>query len=411
VRPKSFARLGPKEPSAAPVPGIVSRVRKRSPAGILCLPAFALWLLVGRSAEAASTPKPVPPGGNSWAKPADLPIADAQAAANRLDLSLPTSAAPLSATDPDGLASSANSAVLPSPSGAPELRPDDSLFSELPAVGPGHPIPVAIEQILRLPFPASPGSRSALNRETGMIDGIPAKALPSYGGMNRGIYSLARNGQPRIIKVLYPLISPDEFESDPPAPEQMRAGLIGALFGAPKLHRAGVLQDETGQQFYFLEMDELFPGQPRRSLKEILKNPATPDTSLWLSKLHQPGVNGRRPTQEIADRLVEVLEHRIIPRDRDFMIAENGGTAWLDTNRWVRAATIQSLPDIPEAFHAIRGIFYQTRRRPEAYQSFYVDFLTALKRSRGLPEATKNWLLRRVFDDDYSVARRDYGRI
>jgi len=175
-------------------------------------------------------------------------------------------------------------------------------------------------------------------------------ALPitpeNVGKNNTGIFYFQRDGHPRVLKVLGQVPDPIRLAGlrkgalkmeigDPDRLSLMRTArelqgsALGEGEGAPVIQRFGTF-DYKGKTYYAVEMDELFPGQRRVSLKEAIRGDDVPFDPL--TKKHP--TTGEPVPQQMADQFLKALLKNKNPNDADFMVSETGEVRWIDTAAW-----------------------------------------------------------------------------
>jgi hypothetical protein len=252
-----------------------------------------------------------------------------------------------------------------------------------------------IRAVSAFKFATGPRSLSVLDWRQKTIDGLPAEEIGSLGRANAGVYRYTRDGRPRILKILTQTVEEDFPEDYPdyPAEVQLRAGAVGSVFGAPRILRTGTIRNGRYED-YFIEMEELFPGTPSRAFKDALRSR---DKAAWLKSLSRPGAEGEAPVVRIARMIVEVMEHGVVPYDGDILVTEDGRVAWIDANFWAVDENTR-FPAHRDKLLRETGHFLRSfAQDPATGRIFAREFLSALKRSRRIPDeikdaVMKNWL-------------------
>jgi hypothetical protein len=247
-------------------------------------------------------------------------------------------------------------------------------------------------------FSTGPRSRSVLDWRQKTIDGLPAEEIGSLGRANAGVYRYSRDGRRRVLKILTQTVEEDYPEDYPdyPAEVQLRGGAVGSVFGAPRILRTGTIRNGRYED-YFIEMEELFPGTPSRAFKDALRSR---DKAAWVKGLSHPGAGGVPPVVRIARMIVEVMEHGVVPYDGDILVTEDGRVAWIDANFWAvdESALFPAHRDklLRETNHFLRSF----AEDPATGRIFAREFLSALKRSRRIPDETKDAVLKNWVERD-----------
>lgn len=170
-------------------------------------------------------------------------------------------------------------------------------------------------------------------KEDGQI--INLDLLIKEGGHNRGVFEVNYEGNPRIIKV----VNLDIIQSMRELYFLSRAIEVGG----PKLYGFGITKLQ-GKKLLFVEMEDLFHGQDKISLRRLS----------FLKKLKNKGefynkyVNSeflKKLSLSLANLLFRTLEKKMNPGDPDLIVSEFGELKWVDFGSWskvrdVREATI-----------------------------------------------------------------------
>lgn len=236
--------------------------------------------------------------------------------------------------------------------------------------------------------------RSIYDSRDWTIDHLPARYISNTGLENSGIYALEREGEPRVLKVLKH-VRGEEYPRGPfkdrTASRQLRGGLLGALVKGPQIRRAGVIKT-GGDDRYFIEMTELFPGLEREPLKEAaMDSDYAPQK---FARLFAPRSNGQSPARQMAAMFVGVLEKGIVPNDIDFMIeVKDGNVAWVDTFLWQTDRDASFPERLKEVTTALSGLVLRVSKDPVAKAEFSEGLAAALKTST-LSQRIKDQMLR-----------------
>lgn len=196
---------------------------------------------------------------------------------------------------------------------------------------------------------------SWFQRGTSRID-LPGEAdvvggwtrLANSGGNNRAVFRREIPGMPpRIVKVFgssadwiprLPIYAPSvlNFRNSLSAADfvvQMNGNVLGMKIGSPKVYDFGLAKIRGDKQaYFFIEMEELFPGLAKATLKDF--HPVTggkPGVASWVTKV---GPNGKSVLQQIADAVLDAHRKKIYTNDPDIMISELGEVRWIDAAMW-----------------------------------------------------------------------------
>ncbi|MFI5350600.1 MAG: hypothetical protein ACHQ2Z_13720 [Elusimicrobiota bacterium] len=318
----------------------------------------------------------------------DIPLAlPAAAVEERASAPEPGSALRPRSEVPDGDAASA-------PAGAGKLfdggvEAPDAVFQERQR---------AVRAAATFKFSTGPRGRSVLDWRKNTIDGLPAEEINGFGQANAGVLRYVRDGSRRVLKVLTQTIEEDYPEDYPdyPAEVQLRAGAVGAVFGAPRILRTGTIRNGPYEN-YFIEMEERFSGEHSRGFKDALNSPGK---EAWVKSLSRPARSGEAPVARIARMIVEVMEHGVVPYDGDFLVAEDGRVSWIDANFWA----IDENAGFPKhRAKLLRETNYFLRSfaaDPATGRIFMREFLAALKHSRRIPGKIKDAVLENWVERD-----------
>jgi hypothetical protein len=261
----------------------------------------------------------------------------------------------------------------------------------------------AIKQALAAKVSTSPKSKSLVDPRRETIDGIQAELIDEDGRSNAGVYRYYREGRRRVMKIT----RHEDFAAYPEEgiehaiDAQVQGGVIGSFFGAPKLLRTGIA-DLGYHRYYFVEMEELFPGQKPRSFKSA----AAERDSKFIAMLGRPRADGLVPAREMADKLVEVLEYGVVPYDGDFLVTPDGRLSWIDTNWW----TVDENAGFPkEKVKVMREAYYFLARLAadrEAGRAFAEEFLSRLRESKRIGAEIKEDILKDWTGNDPELLKK-----
>jgi len=148
------------------------------------------------------------------------------------------------------------------------------------------------------------------------------------GILHSAIYRTTVNGQPTLIKTIFP--DSNGYSNDSSFRREVFAMLLASGIGGPRIYRAGKITNEQGAIGYFIQMEEMFPGER--------------DTFTfkgWGSKtLLERGLSWRSPSpkqlSQIGQMINMALERGIaIDIDHDFIFSSRSDNVrWLDTAQW-----------------------------------------------------------------------------
>ncbi len=236
-----------------------------------------------------------------------------------------------------------------------------------------------------------------------LVNGLPAKVVdtttnPQMSGQhNEGLYFFERNGFPRVVKLL-----PKSTNQRLEAMEFVRAlegAALGEKFGAPRVYQFG----KTNNGRNYLEMEQLFPGQPAGTFKDWMKEKG--DGGLYLISKDRE-LKGR-VIKSMAEKLVSVYAHSVLPSDLDFLLSSNGEVKWIDTHHWRRSSWTEPVYANPQ-----RGLMGQeltgtlvmmAAKRPEETKFFIEQIVASIKASTELAGDKKRLLLEELFHAPYQT--------
>ncbi len=132
-------------------------------------------------------------------------------------------------------------------------------------------------------------------------------------------------GDPRLLKILGALKSEEKYYE-----KNLRGSLIGSEADGPSVTRAGRIQLPDGNIGYYIEMTELFYGEPSFTFKGVVVVPKEPIEAQRLIE----GPPESRPTRLMARLLVKAYSKMIVPNEDVDWIFSNGKARFLDTSHW-----------------------------------------------------------------------------
>lgn len=228
------------------------------------------------------------------------------------------------------------------------------------------------------------GSNRALMLEGRPVEPFVRPREHHWGISNEGIFSLERDSQPRLIKLL---TDGSSLSSDARYTAALRGTLLGAALGGPKVFRFGRIRLLNGRLALFIEMEWIFRNQPNFTWKGIQGQPAS-----RFSFLIQGTVT---PLEKIAALFVTAFEHQVAPGiDLDFIFS-NDDVRWIDTADWrVRTEIDENLFTGLEIF-----VGKLHRIQPVYAMRFKTLFRNKLTQSSLLSDHQKRKMLH-VFDDE-----------
>lgn len=250
----------------------------------------------------------------------------------------------------------------------------------------------------------------------------------NIGKNNTGIFYFEREGKPRVMKILSPV--PDQVrmagirdgslklgESDPDriallrTARELQGSALGEGEGAPVIQRFGTFEYK-GKTYYAVEMDELFPGQKRVTVKEALRLDERPFDPF--TKKHP--TTGEPVIHQMADHFLKAILNGKNPNDADFMISEAGEVRWIDTAAW--SASRWRDPDLAE--HKRGGLGFSlssfmemfSRSAPKEARAFYENLNLRISQSSLTVEekaTLRDELYNPTHQQKYSKARAFYN--
>lgn len=239
--------------------------------------------------------------------------------------------------------------------------------------------------------------------DNNLVAGQPAhfsgpKTEENDGSFNHGIFYYTGPNGPQVIK----LVSEVPSRGRPLTNEQKLAvarigrGLEGAILGestdAPKVYRFGTAT-YRGKQYYYVDMERAFAGEPSVVLKNTLRRGQSEET---LNSRAKPLL-----ATSMANHFVEAFDQQICPSDPDFIIGAQGQTRWIDPFAWKARLwknTTQRNPDRGKngtSFTHFMDLL--SERNPQLAKDFMQAFLVQLKRYETLTTFEKYLLLEDLF--------------
>jgi hypothetical protein len=177
---------------------------------------------------------------------------------------------------------------------------------------------------------------------------------------------------------------------------QMMRGLEGAIIGentdAPKIYGFGIARHQ-GKSYYYVEMEQAFPGQKPTILKNVL------DSGQGASLIHPK--DGVSPLPSMAKHFVDAFSKQIGPSDGDFIIGAKGEVRWIDPFAWKNRLwknTNSNNPDRGKTGSTFTHFMYRfTQNSPESAKVFFHHFLKELKNDPSMSDFEKHLLLEELF--------------
>ncbi len=164
-----------------------------------------------------------------------------------------------------------------------------------------------------------------------LINGIKGQELATSGEWHYGMFTYKnKDNQDAIIKLL-PLSN--DMEQPFEDLSEIYFALRAAKMNGPKIYSFGQAQINN-ETVNYVEMQELFVGQEKESIKDARAKYKNSDKNLFIDFFKNDTKAYDKFVTNIAALFYNALEKKINPIDPDFMFNKAGDVYWIDSALW-----------------------------------------------------------------------------